>query len=202
MKATKRWTAQVRSGAAGAHTTPLAASSLSTPSRTAGWFTPTASPGSRLDHPGLRRRGPSSRFGPRGVDVSSGVRAASQDRALVVNDLEAVRLDPVLHPFPLINLALGLVEGERSQPPALDHDPNGPAGLADDGLAGEPHGGSRADPQNARAASLKRGRTQEPMPAQVAVSFFRAHEHRHQSVVKTPRSRSPIPADLICSFIQ
>src|SRR3954463_6507836 len=45
----KRWTALVRSGAVGAHTTPPAASSLSTPSRTAGWLTPTASLGSRPD---------------------------------------------------------------------------------------------------------------------------------------------------------
>src|SRR5215213_11823708 len=88
-----RWMPKVGSGAGGANTTPPAASWISRPSRQAGRSGPDSSLGSRLD-PHSLRGGHFWRSGPWGVDALSCVGAASQDRALVVNDLEAVGLDP------------------------------------------------------------------------------------------------------------
>src|SRR5215210_5377264 len=132
---------------------------MSRPSRHAGRSGPDSSLGSRLDPHHLMLGGHFRPSGPRGVDVRPRVGAASQDRALVINDLEAVGIDPAPDPGSVVNLALGLVESERSQRPALDHDPNGPAGLADDGLESEPHGGSRAFAKLTGAADLKREQT-------------------------------------------
>src|SRR5215204_2746201 len=100
--------------------------------------------GRAREHPPLITKAPAilrAHLCPRGIDTLFAVWAPSQGGALVINDIEAVGLDPISHPASSIDFALCFVEGEGSQPPTLEDHANLSGRLPDNSSECKSHDG-------------------------------------------------------------